>query len=704
MKRTAIVLSVILALSILSAVLCSTVFALDTDSFVLEGDSVEVDGTRDQEVKIVFYGTKTKTYISLEGEFSATANDQAGIVLTDLSFAEVFEEGYTVNNESGEFHYLDDMEMGVAIAGDTPILTATYLVPANTAPGDYTVTLNTHEIMNESGEGISECQYTATITVTNPTYKAGLQADFISAKVGDTVSVDVLVGGSELGFASSQLSLAYEGLSFVSGSAAVKDGYVSFEYNNENSTLNIIDYGQSCTLSAESAVKAYTLTFTVNALAENAVSGTANVQLAAAAFSKAAAAAEQDLTAATLTGTTAQIAITPADLHVQLPEGFFSVSGENTVAYGQNFTFAAENVHYTYDLNAEPYELIDNENNTWTIRNVTSDVEVTENTEKREAKQYTITFTDPSHLVDMNTNEASAPYGTDFTFTLENDVDASTSDGMHYEVVSILYADGTVVPCTPNGKVYTIKGQDITGNITVKTKKTALSADQYAIEMPINCSELTVDHQVVGKEQNFTATLTLDADPNYTYTVRYKIGDGAEVVINKWSDDGKFAIIGINALVTVSVEKAFDQNSVTVAVSEYLALDQGRSMYLVKVTGELDYTYDSSAMFYSEKYGAQVYLVITDANAPLTEAAARAKIGLAGDDAKEISYDGNVNGSAGLDANDAQLVWNMYNAEYDDFDQAVTVEKFLRADVNGDCKVDMNDAAEIVRLIKRENE
>ena len=709
MKRTVIVLSVILALSIFISVLCGTVFAVESDSFVLEGATVEMDGIHDQTVEIVFYGTSPDTYTSIQGAISKTAIDHAEIALTDLSFADVFEEGYEQNSASGEFRYLDEMMLGVYIADNTPILTATYLVPANTESGDYTVTLNVQEIMNnESTLIVSDSEYTATITVTRPAssdsaYTAALRSDLASAKVGDTVSVDILVGGSEPSFASSQLSLAFEGLTFVKGSAAVEDGYVSFDHDNTNGTLEIIDYGKSCTMSAESAAKAYTLTFTVNALAENAASGAAVVRLESAAFSKAAEAAGQDLTAAALADETAQFTITPADLHVQLPDGFVSVSGDNTVAYGQSFTFAAENVHYTYDLSAEPYALIDHENNTWTIQNVTSDVEVIENTEGRVAKQYSIAFTDPSHLVGVETSPVSAPYGTDFTFTLKEDVDASTADGMHYEVVSILYDDGTVVPCTPNGKVYTIKGQDITGAIIVTTKQTAVSADQYAVEMPLNCPELTIDHKVVGKDQNYTATLTLDANPNYAYTVKYKIGDGAEVVINKWSDDGKFAIIGINGKVTVSVEKVFNRNSVSVEVSEYLALDQGRSMYLVKVTGELDYTYDSLAMFYSEKYDAQVYLVITDANAPLTEAAARAEIGLAGSDTKEINYDGNVNGSSGLDANDAQLVWNMYNAAYADFDAAVTVEKFLRADMNGDGKVDMNDAAEIVALIKQKN-
>ena len=87
MKRTVIVLSVILALSIFISVLCGTVFAVESDSFVLEGATVEMDGIHDQTVEIVFYGTSPDTYTSIQGAISKTAIDHAEIALTDLSFA-----------------------------------------------------------------------------------------------------------------------------------------------------------------------------------------------------------------------------------------------------------------------------------------------------------------------------------------------------------------------------------------------------------------------------------------------------------------------------------------------------------------------------------------------------------------------------------------------------------------------------------------
>ena len=58
-----------------------------------------------------------------------------------------------------------------------------------------------------------------------------------------------------------------------------------------------------------------------------------------------------------------------------------------------------------------------------------------------------------------------------------------------------------------------------------------------------------------------------------------------------------------------------------------------------------------------------------------------------------------VNGTGILDASDAQLVYNMYNAVYNEFTSDVTMEKFLRADANGDNKVDVKDAEVIINKI-----
>jgi hypothetical protein len=56
----------------------------------------------------------------------------------------------------------------------------------------------------------------------------------------------------------------------------------------------------------------------------------------------------------------------------------------------------------------------------------------------------------------------------------------------------------------------------------------------------------------------------------------------------------------------------------------------------------------------------------------------------------------NVNGSASTDAADAQLVYDMYMAQYKTFTNDVTMMKFLLADTNKDKCVDTLDAEAII--------
>ena len=82
----------------------------------------------------------------------------------------------------------------------------------------------------------------------------------------------------------------------------------------------------------------------------------------------------------------------------------------------------------------------------------------------------------------------------------------------------------------------------------------------------------------------------------------------------------------------------------------------------------------------------------------LVEAKAKEKIKESSSDRVTLAYDGDVNGTDKLDINDAQLVYNMYNAMYEDFD-TVYVKKFLEADMNGDGTVNVSDAAAVVEAL-----
>ena len=105
-------------------------------------------------------------------------------------------------------------------------------------------------------------------------------------------------------------------------------------------------------------------------------------------------------------------------------------------------------------------------------------------------------------------------------------------------------------------------------------------------------------------------------------------------------------------------------------------------------------------MFWSEKYNAYAYLVVSDKTLDEIKAEAESKIGEDAAMTTSIEYDGDVNMSGVIDVNDAQLTWNVYNAMYEDFN-AVSMEKLLRADVNGDKTVDTKDSAAIIAIVTK---
>ena len=107
-------------------------------------------------------------------------------------------------------------------------------------------------------------------------------------------------------------------------------------------------------------------------------------------------------------------------------------------------------------------------------------------------------------------------------------------------------------------------------------------------------------------------------------------------------------------------------------------------------------------MFWSEKYNAYAFLVVSGDNESQVKDAATAVIVEATAEKQTVTYNSDINGTGNVDINDAQLVYNMYNAMYDDFTD-VTMEKFLKADVTGDKTVNVSDAAAVVNELIKTN-
>ena len=110
------------------------------------------------------------------------------------------------------------------------------------------------------------------------------------------------------------------------------------------------------------------------------------------------------------------------------------------------------------------------------------------------------------------------------------------------------------------------------------------------------------------------------------------------------------------------------------------------------------FAYNGEAMFWSEEYQAYAYLVST--GEALTAETATAQVALTAGAAQTIDYSGDVNMSGKVDLNDAQLVYDLYNATYYDF-STVSMEKMLRADVSKDKKIDVSDVTAIVAIVRK---
>ena len=84
----------------------------------------------------------------------------------------------------------------------------------------------------------------------------------------------------------------------------------------------------------------------------------------------------------------------------------------------------------------------------------------------------------------------------------------------------------------------------------------------------------------------------------------------------------------------------------------------------------------------------------------LTAETATAQVTLIDGAKQTIDYSGDVNMSDKVDLNDAQLVYDLYNASYYDF-SVVSMEKMLRADVSKDKKIDVSDVTAIVAIVRK---
>lgn len=583
-----------------------------------------------------------------------------------------FEGSY--NLENGRIAWDGTAELD-QLENVTSIAVATFKVPANTPEGQYTVGLRNLELCKNYGDiwedsASAETVLNITKSAAQEGYTAGVTCAQSTVRVGDTVDVFVGVSHSkDTAFAAGELLLTYDSDKLKLNQETSNLGEAKVQDINGNIILE--DYGADKNFDTG----VYKLVF------DAVRDGAASVTLTSAAFVNKENAVKSDLIPADLSPATVAVTVNKKAYAVTLPDIF---TGPDLAEEGENYTFTqTDSKNYIYGpvsatMGGEAVEVTDNGDGTYTIHDVTGALQITGS---RTEKTYSVTFLGNA-AEDISGASDQATYNTDYTFTMPS------VKGWAYSLESITIGGTPYSGYSVAEQVYTIPGAAIQGDIEITVNKVATEAS------------VTVEGSGAGAAAGYDPianigedyTLVLKPEKGYDYTVAASVeGAPVEVIDN---GDNTYTVKKVSGSLVFVVERKVIVEGVT--VSEYLTLD-GSIMWMVRNNIQLDEnkvpTYDGKNMFWSDKYACYCYLVIAPT---LTQEEASAKIGISDGTAVPVDYGMDVNKTGMIDASDAQLVYNMYNALYSEFDADTTVEKFLRADINADSKIDVQDATAII--------
>lgn len=672
-------------MSLILSLCCVTAFAATELSLSLDNDTVAAGSTVTMTV-----GTTDTLSISSFG-FKATASDSS---ITVQSFENGDVALSAANIKTQKAAYMTGAESNI-----TTWAKVVFSIPSDLIPGTYTlgveqVTASDTQNVNPIN-GITSKQVTLTVTGAPAAEGYTVAVSTANAKIntGDTAMVKLAISNPNVAYYNAvDMKLTYDAnvLSFdkTKSTGLPTDATVT----DANGSLRIQFYGENRT-------DALQLAFT------GIAAGESQVKVTEAHVDQFENANVQDAPAAAVTGSAA---ITVGQTYnVTKPEGNI-VNGASTVKAGEDYIFTLNDgldgtyMDVKYKVGNGEFKDLMLADGKYTIPagEITGDIAIT-----AVGKTYTVTKAGTG-ADDITLNGNTATYGTDYTFTLNK------ADNYAYTVT--VTAGGKAVTPTPgaDGKIYTINGKDITGNVVITVTKAASKAQ-------INFAGSGVADVVNGSasqtaEPGQDFKFAINKENGYEYTVAAKKEGGTAVTV-KDNGDGTYTIAGADIaagdVITVTVEKKLIETKYTVEVNEYVKLSNARSVFLItaKLNGDAKLAdgkvlaYGNNAMFQNaERYGgAYAYLVISDKTLDEVKAEAEkaGQITEVDSTAQTFNVNGDVNGTGLVDINDAQLVYNIYNTKYDSFD-TTTMAMFLAADMNGSKTVDVKDAAAVVAKIQ----
>ena len=702
MKRiTATALAILLALNLCVSAFALTLSPVVDKNSVAAGEDVTVTLSLDKAIPDVT-SLKAKLYFDQDTfAFKSGTSEVSGVTVNQTVQTE---------KDSGKpyiaVNYIEMSGKGSVPAGSYATVTFTASEAIKDVSKAAFSALIASSLMVDSSSSANTEEVSVSVTVTPASaevegYAVAASAVNSSITVNEEARVALKISNKDVKtYNAYYMAVSYDAAKLTYMSVTPADATIIKD--ETNGTLKIAGYGDNKNCGTDNIV----LTFAGKA------TGEAKVTVTSAKVDVKANAAEKDAPAAKIT--TDAATITVGGYQVTLPDGF---NGEGTANPGQDYTFTAKDTSKKYDftgstMGGKPVTVIDKGNGTYTVESVTGPLVITA-TEKVGKVKINLTNNTNAKISGITDGQEVDP-GTALSFTAELEPGKELVVTVNGKEVTGINIQGSMR--------YTIAADKVTGdalNIVVNYKS---STDTITISETGDAWG-DVTNRGTWKEGGGPIDMST---AGATYVLQFKPAkdkgktkDDYVVTINGKAMEPKrqgpnYAVsfipaeVAVNGKITIDVSYKRTEPTITVDVSEYLKLDNQSIFLITAACGELTegkvLAYDGNHMYWSAKYngskGAYAWLVISDKNLEAVKAEAEAAIAAVDGAKVEIAYTGDVNLTNAADINDAQLVWNMYNAEYSDFQQ-VNVRKFLEADMTADGKLDTADAAAIIALITK---
>lgn len=485
-----------------------------------------------------------------------------------------------------------------------------------------------------------------------------------------------------------QFSYDAEKLDFAN--AAIGNSSETPAIINDNSDAGLLTIGGYGEPRSDSSIM---LNFTVKA------AGEATVKLVKAQMDVRANAAKDAQTASVPAGQSNTVTILCGGFPVVLPD---CATGDAYVTANGDYTFTADpgyDYGFSATVNNEKVDIINNDNGSYTIENVTGKLVIKANSAPT-IKTYAVTVEgDGSGDVSPLT---PATHGQNYTFTV--------TQAANYDYAVAVTVNGQPVTCTvsssgSNAYTYTIPAKSVTGPVVITVKKAPQSGTTQIVLTGSGAADVwdSVTSYTVKSGEAFT--FGINHQEGFDYTVTVMAGEETLTLQRNAENASTYTIPGdyiTGGIIMVSITKTA-QLAMTVNAAEYVKYTDGSVVWLItaapktKLPATKSLYYGDTAMFWSEKYEAYAWLLVGKGTAADIAATAKSAISVKGNSTVSVSYSGDVNGTGHIDINDAQYIYDLYNAKH----SALDMEKFLRCDVNGNREVNVEDVRMVVSLLLR---